>query len=87
MVSTNKDGQHSRFIKKALAISKHYCIFPANTEQSEHILIIHGTQDEIVPFDDSKTFTDDNLIEFLPIEAQTIAFRIPIIWKQRPRQY
>ena len=47
-------------------------------EQSEHILIIHGTQDEIVPFDDSKTFADDNLIEFIPIEGADHRFQNPI---------
>ncbi len=55
---------------------------PMNTvdfiEQSEHILIIHGTQDEIVPFDDSKTFADDNLIEFIPIEGADHRFLNPI---------
>ena len=47
-------------------------------EQSEHILIIHGTQDEIVPFDVSKTFADDNLIEFIPIEGADHRFQNPI---------
>ncbi len=47
-------------------------------EQSEHILIIHGTQDEIVSFDDSKDFADDNLIEFIPVEGADHRFQNPI---------
>ena len=47
-------------------------------EQSEHMLIIHGTQDEIVPFDVSKTFADNNLIEFIPVEGADHRFQNPI---------
>ncbi len=48
------------------------------TEQSEHILIIHGTRDEIVPFDESRTFSDDNMIGFVPIEGADHRFQNPI---------
>ena len=47
-------------------------------EQAEHMLIIHGTQDEIVPFDVSKTFSDDNLIEFVPVEGADHRFQNPV---------
>lgn len=35
---------------------------------ADDILIIHGTKDEIVPFDEVKAFTENNVIEFVPIE-------------------
>ena len=37
-------------------------------EFAEDLLIIHGTKDEVVPFADSQTFADNNLIEFIPVE-------------------
>ena len=44
---------------------------------AEDILILHGTTDEIVPFEDSKTFADENLMEFLPVEGADHRFRDP----------
>ncbi len=46
-------------------------------EYADDILILHGTNDEIVPFDDSQTFADDNVIEFVPIEGADHRFRDP----------
>lgn len=37
-------------------------------DQSEGLLILHGTKDEIVPFEAVRAFADDNLIEFIPVE-------------------
>lgn len=47
------------------------------TELCEDILIIHGTDDEIVPFADSRQFADDNIIEFVPVEKADHRFRSP----------
>lgn len=38
-------------------------------EYAEEILIMHGTADEIVPFDSAYTFADENLISFIPVEG------------------
>lgn len=37
-------------------------------EYAENLLILHGTKDEVVPFEDSNTFADNNLIEFKSVE-------------------
>ena len=44
---------------------------------SETILILHGTKDEIVPFDSGRIFADDNLIEFIPVEGADHRFSNP----------
>ena len=44
-------------------------------DQAENILILHGTKDEVVPFEDSRKFADDNLIEFIPIENADHRYR------------
>ncbi len=46
-------------------------------DHAENILILHGTADEVVPFDNSKTFADNNLIEFIPIEGADHRFVNP----------
>ena len=38
------------------------------TEYADRILILHGTKDEIVPFEDVKTFAKENSIEFISVE-------------------
>lgn len=38
-------------------------------DYADDILIIHGTKDEIVPYEDSMEFCEDNVIEFVPMEA------------------
>lgn len=42
---------------------------------AEDILILHGTKDEVVPLEDSQSFADDNLIEFIPIEGADHRFQ------------
>lgn len=37
-------------------------------DYADDILIMHGTKDEIAPYDDAKQFCEDNVIEFLPVE-------------------
>ena len=37
-------------------------------DYAENLLILHGTKDEVVPFEDSRTFAENNLIEFIPVE-------------------
>lgn len=43
----------------------------------ETILILHGTKDEVVPFEDSRTFADEQLIEFIPVEGADHRFQNP----------
>ena len=42
---------------------------------ADDILILHGTKDEVVPFEDSQKFADEQLIEFIPIEKADHRFR------------
>jgi len=44
---------------------------------SDNILIVHGTKDEIVPYEVSKRFADDNLIEFITVENADHRFQDP----------
>ena len=44
-------------------------------EYAEDILIMHGTADEIVPFDAARAFAENNLIEFVEIEGADHRFR------------
>lgn len=46
-------------------------------DYAEDILILHGTADEIVPYDAAYTFADNNLIEFMAIEGADHRFRDP----------
>ena len=46
-------------------------------EYAEDILILHGTADEVVPFDDGKTFAENNVIEFIPVEGADHRFQNP----------
>lgn len=45
---------------------------------AESILILHGTADEVVPFADGRSFAEDNLIEFLPVEGADHRFQNPV---------
>jgi len=38
-------------------------------DYADDILILHGTKDEIAPFEDSKMLAEENVIEFIPIEG------------------
>ena len=42
---------------------------------AEDILILHGTADEVVPFDAGREFADNNLIEFIPVEKADHRFQ------------
>ena len=44
-------------------------------DYAEDILIMHGTADEIVPFDAARAFAENNLVEFVPIEGADHRFR------------
>lgn len=44
---------------------------------AEDILILHGTSDEIVPFADASAFSQDKLIDLIPIEGADHRFRHP----------
>ena len=46
-------------------------------ESAEDILILHGTADEIVPFDEGRTFAENNLIEFIPVPGADHRFQNP----------
>ena len=46
---------------------------------AENMLILHGTRDEVVPFEDSRAFADDNLIEFIPVEKADHRFQDPVL--------
>ncbi len=46
-------------------------------DYADDILILHGTSDEIVPFEDSYAFADDNAIELVPIEGADHRFHDP----------
>ena len=46
---------------------------------AENLQIIHGTKDEVVPFEASLKFADDNLIEFIPAENADHRFQDPKI--------
>ena len=42
---------------------------------AEEILILHGTEDEIVPFEAAREFCEEQLIEFIPVEGADHRFR------------
>jgi alpha-beta hydrolase superfamily lysophospholipase len=44
---------------------------------AEDILIIQGTNDEVVPFESVRQFAEDQLMEFLPVEKADHRFRHP----------
>ena len=46
---------------------------------AEDILILHGTKDEIIPFEESREFADNNLIEFVPVEKADHRFQDPVL--------
>lgn len=47
-------------------------------DYAETILILHGTADEVVPFESGKTFAENNLIEFIPVEKADHRFQNPV---------
>lgn len=47
-------------------------------DYAEELLILHGTADEIVPFDAVSAFADNNLIELIPVDGADHRFRDPV---------
>ena len=46
-------------------------------DYADDILILHGTKDEVVPMESSKTFAEDQVIEFIPVENADHRFQNP----------
>ncbi|MDO4532975.1 MAG: alpha/beta fold hydrolase [Coriobacteriia bacterium] len=46
-------------------------------DYADDILIVHGTADEVVPFEDSVAFADANVIELVPVEGADHRFHDP----------
>ena len=46
-------------------------------EAADDILILHGTKDEIVPFEEGRAFAEQNLIEFIPVQNADHRFQNP----------
>lgn len=46
-------------------------------DYAEQLLILHGTEDEVVPIDASRTFADNNIIEFVPVVGADHRFQHP----------
>ena len=44
---------------------------------AEDILILHGTSDEVVPFESAREFADNSLIEFIQVDRADHRFRNP----------
>ncbi len=44
---------------------------------ADDILVIHGTEDEIIPYQDAVDFTDNNVIELITVEGADHRFRNP----------
>ena len=44
-------------------------------DYAEQMLILHGTADEVVPFESSRDFAERNIIEFIPVEKRITASR------------
>ena len=51
-------------------------------EAADDLLILHGTADEVVPFESSRSFAEDNLIEFIPVEGADHRFVNPVHMSQ-----
>lgn len=49
------------------------------TDYADDILILHGNKDEIIPFDVSAEFADENVIEFIPMQNGDHRFTDPKI--------
>ena len=47
------------------------------TDFADDILILHGTKDEVVPFDSVQSFADENVIEMIPVENADHRFQDP----------
>ena len=74
----------ARSIAKKLGSTFDWCICLDGTQVGQlldsyqpDILILHGTADEIVPFEDALQFSEDQLIDFIPVEGADHRFRDP----------
>ncbi len=47
-------------------------------DYADDILIMHGTKDEVVPFESANEFADNNVIEFIPVEDADHRFQNPL---------
>ena len=47
------------------------------TGEMDRMLLLHGTKDEVVPFEMVQRFSDDNLIDLIPVEGADHRFRDP----------
>ena len=45
------------------------------TGEMDRMLILHGTRDEVVPFEMAQRFSDENLIDLIPVEGADHRFR------------
>lgn len=64
----------SAFLEELRTCSVHEWDF---LEHAEEILILHGTEDEIVPFESVRAFAENNVIELVPIEGADHRFQNP----------
>ena len=46
-------------------------------DYADDMIILHGTKDEVIPFEDSAKFADDNVIEFVPVQNADHRFTDP----------
>lgn len=46
-------------------------------DHADNILIIHGTEDEVVPFEEGRLFAENNLIDFIPVQGADHRFQKP----------
>ena len=47
-------------------------------DYADSLLILHGTANEVVPFEDSRAFAENNLIDFIPVEGADHRFSNPV---------
>ena len=46
-------------------------------EYADNILILHGTEDEVVPFEEGRSLAENQLIRFIPVEGADHRFQNP----------
>ena len=46
-------------------------------DYADDILILHGTKDEVVPYEGCREFAENNVIEFIPVEGADHRFQNP----------
>ena len=44
---------------------------------ADDLIILHGTKDEMIPFEEAKAFAENNVITFIPIEGANHPFQNP----------